>query len=102
MKIKKNDKVLVITGKNRGKTGKVTDVFPRRSAIIVDGINLQKRHVKPKKQGEKGQVIEVEAPVDVSNLKIICPACNKPTRVGYKVEKGEKYRVCKKCDATIK
>jgi large subunit ribosomal protein L24 len=102
MKIKKNDKVLVIAGKNRGKTGKVTDVFPRNSTVIVGGVNLQKRHVKPKKKREKGQVVEFEAPVDISNLKVICPSCNKPTRIGYKTEGSEKYRICKKCNAPSK
>lgn len=101
MKIKKNDKVLIITGKNRGKTGKVTDVISSSSSVIVEGINKQKRHVKPKKQGEKGQVVEIEAPVNVSNIALICTKCNKPTRIGYKITDGLKQRVCKKCDKII-
>lgn len=101
MKIKKGDKVLVTSGKNRGKTGKVTDVFPRDLKLIVEGVNIQKRHMRPKKQGEKGQIVEIAAPISISNIKLICEKCNKATKVGYKVEKGEKFRVCKKCNASL-
>ena len=102
MKIKKGDKVLVISGKNRGKTGKVMSVFYGRSKAIVEGVNLQKKHVRPKKQGEKGQMVEVTVPIDISNIKLICDKCNKATRVGYKVEGKEKFRICKKCEEAIK
>ena len=102
MKIKKGDKVLVISGKNRGKTGKVMNVFYGRSKAIVEGVNLQKKHVRPKKQGEKGQMVEVTVPIDISNIKLICDKCNKATRVGYKVEGKEKFRICKKCEEAIK
>jgi len=101
MKIKKNDKVLVIAGKNRGKTGKVKSVFPRDLKIIVDGVNLQKKHVRPKKQGEKGQVVEIAMPIDISNVKLICPKCDKAGRIGYKIEGKEKFRLCKKCSEPI-
>ena len=99
MKIKKGDKILVTSGKNRGKTGKVTDVFPRDLKLIVERVNIQKRHIRPRKQGEKGQIVEIAAPISISNIKLICEKCNKATRVGYKSEKGEKFRVCKKCGA---
>ncbi|OGZ58859.1 MAG: 50S ribosomal protein L24 [Candidatus Spechtbacteria bacterium RIFCSPLOWO2_12_FULL_38_22] len=102
MKIKKGDKVLVISGKNRGKIGKVMSVFYDKSRVIVEGVNLQKKHVRPKKQGEKGQMVEVTVPIDISNIKLICDKCNKATRVGYKVEGKEKFRICKKCEETIK
>lgn len=101
MKIKKGDKVLVTSGKNRGKTGKVTDVFPRDLRLIVEHVNIQKRHIRPKKSGEKGQVVEIAAPISVSNTKLICEKCNKATRVGYKIEKKEKFRVCKKCQNSL-
>jgi len=101
MKIKKGDKVLVTSGKNRGKTGKVTDVFPRDLRLIVEGVNIQKRHIRPKKSGEKGQVVEIAAPISASNTKLICEKCNKATRVGYKMEKKEKFRVCKKCQNSL-
>ena len=102
MKIKKGDKVLVISGKNRGKIGKVMSVFYDKSRVIVEGVNLQKKHVRPKKQGEKGQMVEVTVPIDISNIKLICDKCNKATRVGYKVEGKEKFRICKKCEEAIK
>ncbi|OGZ60595.1 MAG: 50S ribosomal protein L24 [Candidatus Spechtbacteria bacterium RIFCSPLOWO2_01_FULL_43_12] len=102
MKIKTGDKVLVIRGKNKGKTGKVTDAFPREQKILVEGINKQKKHVRPKKQKEKGQTVEREAPLSVANVKLICENCGKPTRVAYKTEGGTKYRACKKCKSVIK
>ena len=101
MKIKKGDKVLVISGKNRGKIGKVIDVFPRDLKVIVEGVNIQKRHIRPKKQDESGQIVEIAAPISVSNIKLICEKCNKATRVGYKIEGGEKFRVCKKCKKAL-
>lgn len=97
MKIKKNDKVLIITGKDQGKTGKVMHAFPSDQQIIVEGLNLMKKHVRPKKQGETGQVIEFPAPIDVSNVKLICPKCQKATRVELKRDGKVKKRVCKKC-----
>ncbi|OGZ61582.1 MAG: 50S ribosomal protein L24 [Candidatus Spechtbacteria bacterium RIFCSPLOWO2_02_FULL_38_8] len=101
MKIKKGDKVLVISGKNRGKTGKVTGVFPNDLKLIVEGVNMQKKHMRPKKQGEKGQIVEVPSPIDISNVKLICSKCNKASRIGYKVESKDKFRICKKCDASL-
>jgi len=101
MKIKKNDNVLVISGKDRGKKGKVVKVFPERSKVIVEGINLIKKHRRPRKSEEKGQIIEMTAPIDVSNIKIICPKCNKPTRIGYKLTEASKFRVCKRCGQEI-
>lgn len=101
MKIKTGDKVVVLSGKNRGKTGKVTHTFPKENRIIVDGVNIQKKHVRAKRQGEKGQIVEMSAPINTSNVKLICSKCNKPARVGYKVEGKEKYRVCKKCGNVV-
>lgn len=102
MKIKRGDKVLILHGKNRGKTGKVLSVAPAKGILIVEGVNMQKQHVRPKKQGEKGQVVEKPGPVDASNVKLVCNNCNKAARVGYKVEGDTKYRVCKKCGKQIK
>ncbi len=98
MKIKKDDKVLITAGKDRGKTGEVMHAFPKDKQVIVDGLNLMKKHVRPKKQGESGQIIEFPAPMNVSNVKLICPKCDKSTRVGIKREEKSKKRVCKKCD----
>lgn len=102
MKIKKGDKVLVISGKNRGKVGKVTEAFPVFEKILIEGINLQKKHIRPRKQGEKGQIVEIAAPMRASNVKLICDKCNKPTRISHKREGDKKYRVCKKCNQVIK
>lgn len=102
MKIKRGDLVLVITGKYRGKTGKVLKVFPKERKILVENVNIIKKHQRPKREGEKGQIIEIPAPIDISNVKLICPHCKKATRVGFTIKEGEKFRVCKKCKKEIK
>jgi len=101
MKIKKGDTVLVISGKWKGKTGKVLKAFPREFKVLVEGVNIVKKHQKPKRSGEKGEILEIPKPIPVSKVKLICPSCKKATRVGYKIEKDEKFRVCKKCGAKI-
>ena len=101
MKIRKGDTALIISGKDRGKKGKVIEVLPKKGEIIVEGSNLRKKHMKPKKSGEKGQIVEMPAPINLSNVKLICPKCGKATRVGYKVEGKRKYRFCKKCGQEI-
>lgn len=101
MKIKKEDEVLIISGKDRGKKGKVIEAMPKKRKIIVEGVNLRKRHVKPKKSGEKGQIITKPSAIDVSNVKIICKGCGKATRVGYKIEERKKYRICKRCQTRL-
>ena len=97
MKIRKNDHVLVISGKDRGRKSKIIKVLPKEGKVVIEGVNLRKKHVKPKKSGEKGQIVETPAPLNVSDLKLICSKCGKPTRVGYKIEGKRKYRICKKC-----
>jgi large subunit ribosomal protein L24 len=107
MKIKENDTVLIMSGKYRGKRGKVLVSFPKESKILVEGINIKKKHQKPTKAGQKGQIIEKPAPIYTSSVKLICPKCGQPSRVGYNVEKEEagvktvKYRICKKCGQKI-
>lgn len=101
MKIKKGDNVLILSGKDRGKTGKVLDVFPRESKVIIEGMNLKKRHERPRRAGAKGQIVTKPAPLFVSKLKLICQKCSKPARVGYKVLRSKKVRVCKKCGAEL-
>jgi len=101
MRIKKGDTVLVICGKYRGKTGKVLKVLPKEGKILVEGVNIVKKHQRPKREGEKGQIVELPAPIDISNVKLICPNCKKATRVGYKISKGKKSRICKKCGQEI-
>ncbi|XOB40422.1 MAG: 50S ribosomal protein L24 [Candidatus Nealsonbacteria bacterium] len=101
MKIKKGDTILIISGKYRGKKGKILKAFPKQGRIMIEGINLVKKHQKPKKTGEKGQIIEIPAPMDVSNVKLICPKCTKATRVAYKIINDRKYRICKKCGKEV-
>ena len=98
---KKGDNVIVVTGKDRGKKGKVLRAFPKKNMVVVENVNVKKHHQKPRKSGEKGQIIEMSAPVHVSNVMIVDPKTGTATRVGMKVEKGEKVRVAKKSGAII-
>lgn len=98
MKIKKGDLVEVISGKDRGKRGKVLKVIPRENKVIVEGVNIVKRHQRPVPQLREGGIIEREAPIHACKVMVVCPSCDKRTRVGYKfVEDGKKVRYCKKC-----
>lgn len=101
MKIKTGDTVLVTKGKNRTRTGKVARTLPRAAEVVIEGLNLHKRHQRPRRAGEKGKVITVAHPLPAANVKLICPACKQPTRVGYHLEGQTKQRVCKKCKAII-
>jgi|SRR3989344_994238 len=101
MKIKKNDNVIMLSGKDRSKRGKVTEVFPSENKIIIEGLNLVKRHIRARKQGQKGQIISKERPVSVSSVALVCRSCGKPTRIGYKLEGRNKVRICKKCKNEI-
>jgi len=98
MKIKKNDTVVVIAGKAKGKRGKVLKLFPEKSRAIVEGVQFIKRHTKPRQQGQKAGILEKEAPVSVSNLMVVCAKCNKGVRVGSRVlADGKRARVCSSC-----
>jgi large subunit ribosomal protein L24 len=101
MKIKKDDQVLIIAGNDKGKKGKVLKSIPTKSRIVVEGIALVKKHVKPKKSGQKGQVVSAPRSINISNVELVCSKCGKATRVGYETVEGKKYRVCKKCGARI-
>lgn len=106
MYIKKGDKVKIIAGKDKGKSGKVLQVFPAKNRASIEGRNLLIKHMRPRKQGESGQRIEFPAPLNVSNLMLECPKCGKPARIGYKIVKTEgkkdkKFRECKKCKQII-
>lgn len=102
MRIKKGDKVQVLAGNDKGKTGEVLEVMPKEEKIIVKGINIRKKHVKPRKQGEEGGIIPTECAIDSSKVNVVCPKCGKVTRIEYKIEKDKKVRICKKCGAVIK
>ncbi|PIP25101.1 MAG: 50S ribosomal protein L24 [Candidatus Nealsonbacteria bacterium CG23_combo_of_CG06-09_8_20_14_all_36_12] len=97
MKIRKNDLVLIISGKDRGKKGKILTAFPKERKVVVEGINLRKKHRRPRRAGEKGQIIQLPSSLNVSNVKLICPKCGKATRISYKVVEGKKFRICKNC-----
>lgn len=101
MKIKKNDLVKVIAGKDAGKEGKITQILPTENKIVVDGVNKTIKNLKSRTSEEKGKKIEFFAPIHSSNVQLICPSCKKATRVGYKLEGENKVRVCKKCKAVI-
>lgn len=101
MKIKKGDQVEIIAGKDSGKRGEVLHVFPTTEKVAVKGANIMKRHIRSSRDGEKGQRIEKEAPIHVSNVMLVCPHTDKPTRIGYKIEGGEKVRVSKKSGKVI-
>ena len=102
MKIRKGDTVKVLSGNDKGKTGEVLEVIPKTQKIIVKGINIRKKHIKPRKQGEEGGIIPSEFSIHSSKVAVVCPKCGKATRIGYSVEKDEKGRVWKKCGANIK
>lgn len=101
VKIRKGDIVKIICGKDRGKTGKVFTVYPKVGKVTIDGMNLVKKHRKPRRSGEKGQKIEIARPMDISNVMLICPKCGQLTRVGYKLTETDKFRICKKCKQEI-
>jgi large subunit ribosomal protein L24 len=104
MRIKKGDNVKVIAGKDRGKIGKVTQVFPERDRVVVEGVNMMMKHLRTRKEGTKGQKIEFFGPIRSSNVLLVCPKCAKPTRIGMKKLEGKdakKVRACRKCKETI-
>jgi large subunit ribosomal protein L24 len=104
LKIRKNDQVRVMTGKDRGKEGRVLAVYPKDARVIIENVNLVKRHMKLRaargRSGQEGGIITKEAPVHVSNVQIVCPSCG-PTRVGYQLKDGTKTRVCRKCGGDL-
>ncbi|HCY51762.1 MAG TPA: 50S ribosomal protein L24 [Clostridiales bacterium] len=101
MKIKKNDTVLVLSGKDAGKTAKVLVAIPRTGKVVVDGVNVQKRHTKAKNAQEVSEIKTQSGAIDASNVMVVCPACGKATRVAYNTVEGKKVRVCKKCGASL-
>lgn len=102
MRIRKNDQVTIIRGKDRGKTGKVRITFPKKQRVMVEGVNMIKRHARPTGQARQAGIIEREAPLHVSNVMLICEKCNKPARIGYHtLDDGKKVRVCRSCHEVI-
>lgn len=101
MKIKKGDNVIVISGKDRGKTGKIFRALPREDMVIIEGVNVKKKHQRPRRANQKGQIIDRAAPIHVSNVMLVDPQTNKPTRIGYKIGENGKVRVAKKSGAVL-
>ena len=99
-KIKKGDQVKIIAGKDSGKTGRVLKIQKESGRAIIEGLNMVKKTVKPKAQGEKGNIIEIEAAIDLSNVQVLCKKCG-PTRIGIKVDGDSKVRICKKCGEAL-
>ncbi len=102
MSIKKDDLVVVLSGKDKGKQGKVLEVQPKSGKVVVENINVVSRHTKPRKQGDQGGILKKEAPIYACKVQRVCPKCGKPTRAAHKVQAdGKKVRICKKCGAEI-
>ena len=102
MSIRKDDMVVVLSGKDKGKQGKILEVMPKEGKVVVEKINVVSRHTKPRKQGDQGGILQKEAPIYACKVQRVCPKCGKPTRAAHKVQAdGKKVRICKKCGAEI-
>jgi large subunit ribosomal protein L24 len=102
LKIRKGDRVRVLSGKDKGKEGEVMRSLPREGKVIVDGVNVARKSQRPTRTTQQGGIIDKDMPIQVSNVALVCPACGKPTRVGFTIDKsGQKARVCKKCGGEI-
>ena len=102
MSIRKDDMVVVLSGKDKGKQGKILEVMPKEGKVVVEKINVVSRHTKPRKQGDQGGILKKEAPLYACKVQRVCPKCGKPTRAAHKVQAdGKKVRICKKCGAEI-
>ncbi|OGM89602.1 50S ribosomal protein L24 [Candidatus Wolfebacteria bacterium RBG_13_41_7] len=101
MNIHKNDNVKIIVGKDKNKAGKILKVLLKKDKILIDGLNLYKKHIRPKRQGEKGETVLVPRPINVSNVMLVCPACGRAVRTNRVLNKGKKTRTCKKCGAMV-
>ena len=102
MRIKKGDNVQVLSGNDKGKTGEVLEVNPKDDKIVVKGVNVRRKHVKARKQGDESGILSIECAIPSSKVNVVCPKCGKATKVGYSMEKDKKVRVCKKCGTKLK
>ena len=100
MKLRKGDQVKIISGKDRGKTGVIMHVFSSENKVSIEGLNVYKKRSRPKKAGQKGEIVQVARPLSATNVMLICKSCKKPTRISYKFENNKKVRFCKNCKAT--
>lgn len=101
MKLKKSDNVMVMAGRDKGKTGAVTRVLPATNQVVVEGVNIAKRHTKPSNKNPRGGILEITKPMPAGKVAFVCPSCKQPTRIGYQLGKT-KERICKKCGSTVK
>lgn len=102
MKLKKGYTVKIISGNDKGKQGKIIAVFPDKEKIVVEGVNIKKKHVRPRQQGKKGELVKIPAPLSLARVMLVCSKCSQPTRISYiKNDSGKKTRVCKKCGGII-
>jgi large subunit ribosomal protein L24 len=101
MKIHKGDNIIMLNGPDRGKTGKVAKVVPAENTVLVEGLNMVKRHVRGRKQGQKGQIVSRERLIDAARVAVVCKSCGKPTRIGFTVNGDSKVRICRKCKAEV-
>ena len=99
--VKTGDKVVVLSGKDKGKQGKILEVSPKEGKVIIEGVNQAQKHVKPRRMGEQGGIVTVEAPMYASKVMLVCPKCSQPTRLAHKIVDGKKMRLCKKCGETF-
>ena len=100
-KIKKNDNVEVLAGKDKGKRGSVVRIIPKKDKVIVSGINIVKKAMKRRSQQDQGGIVEIEAPLHISNVGVVCKKCGRPVKIGYKIDGDKKVRVCRKCGETL-
>lgn len=101
MKFKKGDEIKVVAGKDKGKTGKIEKVFPKKNLVLIGGVNIYKRHLKRRDEKRPAGIIDIVKPLAVANIALVCPKCKQQTRVGFVVEDGNKVRICKKCQQKI-
>jgi large subunit ribosomal protein L24 len=101
IEIRKDDTVMVMTGKDRGHTGRVVNVYRKKGRVMVEGAARAKRHTKPSKRNQQGGILDKELPIDISNVQIVCSSCGQPTRIGHRVQDGAKVRICRKCEAEL-
>lgn len=101
MKLRRGDKVKVVSGKDKGRTGKIEKVFPKKNKVLVAGVNVYKRHLKPRGEKKPGGIVDIVKPLAVANVALICSKCGQITRVGYQLTQTEKIRICKKCQKPI-
>lgn len=101
MKLKKGDNVKIVSGKDRGKIGKIEKVFGKIGKVLVTGVNQYKRHLKARSQGQPSEIVTITKPLPLQNVALICQHCKLPTRIGFRLEKNDKIRVCRKCDKKI-